>query len=96
MRKHNGEVVAIGSLFEKYKKILRAPQASVVNEMVVIIHEVTNITLTPKQLSFTVSSRTLTVHAPSIVRQEVKFHEQTILKHAVAKLGTKNAPHVIL
>lgn len=96
MRKSRGEAVAISSLFEKYKKILRAPQESVITEMVVIIYEVTNITLKPKQISYTVASRTLSIHAPSLMRQEIKFHEKTILKHASARLGGKNAPQVIL
>jgi len=96
MRKSRGETVAIKSLFEKYKKILKAPQESVVTELVVIIYEVTKITLTPKQISYTVVSRTLSIHAPSLIRQEIKFHEKTILQHAKSRLGVKNSPQSIL
>jgi hypothetical protein len=86
----------LGNLIERYKKILKPPQASVEKEAIVVIEKVTNIRLLPHQITYTVSSKTLFVKAPSIIRSELKVYHPTIIKELQAHLGAQNSPHTIL
>lgn len=96
MKKRRGEVVKVSSLFEKYRNHLRAPQQSVVEEMRKIIFEVIGIQLESHQLSYTVATRTLAVHAPGLIRQEIQLKKPTILQFAQTRLGVKSCPHTII
>lgn len=96
MKKERGEIVKISSLFDKYKTLLKAPQDSVVTEMVQVIEEVTGMKLKKTQLRYNVATRTLSIQAPSIIKQEIKFKEKTILTFAQSRLGIKSTPHTIL
>ena len=82
----------IGSLFEKYKKNLRPPQASVEQEAAVVIQELTSIPVRVEQLSYTLGTRVLTLQTPSVVRSEVLKQKEAILKELQYRLGKKHGP----
>lgn len=86
----------LGNLLERYKRILVPPQASVEKEAIAVIKEVTNITLTTTQVSYTVGTRTLAIVAPSLIRSELKTHHGAIMKELQHRLGVKNAPGAII
>jgi hypothetical protein len=86
----------LGNLLERYKRILKPPQATVEKEAIIVIATLTNITLLPHQLSYTVSSRTLIIKAPSIIRSELKIHHPAIVKDLQGRLGAQNAPSTII
>jgi hypothetical protein len=90
-----GEVVKVSALFEKYKVILRAPQGTVVKEVIEVIADLTGITLDKKYIKYAVSAKTVSITAPSIVKQEIKLHQAEILIHLKARLGEKSAPKLI-
>lgn len=96
MAKRRGEIVAVRDLFEKYRKNLQAPQKSVELESIRIIGEITHLKLNEEQVKYTVSSRTLSVNASSLIKQELKFHHKEILAELKDCLGVKNAPQCIL
>jgi predicted metal-dependent hydrolase len=94
--KRRGEVTAVKDLFEKYKKTLQAPQKTVELEAIRVIGELTNITIKEHQVAYTVSTRTLSIQVPSLIKQELKKRFPEILNEIKARLGDKSAPYLIL
>ena len=86
----------IGSLFEKYKKNIKPPQASIEKVCIEVIQEVAGFTLESTALTYTPATKTLSIKAPSIVKQEIKLHSGEILKKLSIKLGSKGVPKIIL
>jgi len=85
----------IGSLFEIYKKRLRPPQASVEEVCFEVIKEVTKFPISREWIVYTVSTRTISIQAPSILKSELAFHYDEIKKQLQDKLGTAHAPLII-
>ncbi len=96
MPKRRGEIVAVRDLFEKYRKTLQAPQKSVELESIRVIGEVTGIKISEQQIKYTPSTRTLAILAPSLIKQELKFKHEAILKELKKRLGVKSSPQCIL
>lgn len=86
----------IGDLFERYRTRIKAPQASVEKVCVEVIKDVTGYTVTIKQVTYTVATRTLSIQVPSVLKTELKFHYATILQTLEKRLGTTTSPKVIL
>lgn len=85
----------IGDLFERYKKHFKAPQASVEKECVIVIKDTTGFSIDLKQVEYTVSTKTLYLKLPSIVKSELKFHHKIILETLDERLGVDVAPKKI-
>ena len=90
-----GEIKKISDLFERYKKTLIAPERAVIDCFVEVVDELFGITVSPNLVSYTPSTRTLTIKS-SVLRNEVKLHQREILAHIKGRLGPKNAPHTII
>lgn len=86
----------VGDLFEKYRTRFKAPQASVEKECVVVIKEVSGFDLTTNQVAYTVSTRTVSLRVPSVLKSELRFHQQAILQELENRLGKDGCPKVIL
>jgi len=86
----------LGSLFARYQKMLVPPQASVEKRVAEIVCEITPITITKEQVSYSVGSRTIALKVPSIIKSELQHHKTAILDRLVSEMGAKNAPKVIL
>jgi hypothetical protein len=86
----------IGSLFERYQKVLKAPQASVEKELIVVVKEVCGYDLQRTQVRYVVASRTIYLQVPSLLRSELKFYHTRILEALQARLGGDSAPKTIL
>lgn len=93
--KRRGELIKVGSLFDKYKNILQPPQATVLNEVVEVITDVCGVALQKKYIKYSVSSKTISITAPSVLKQEVMRRQAEILLHLRGRLGAK-APTKIL
>lgn len=85
----------VGDLFEKYKTRFKAPQASVEKECIAVIKEVSGFILTSDQVSYTVSTRTISVRVPSILKSELRFHQQVILQELENRLGKDGCPRIM-
>lgn len=96
MFKKRGEVTKVKDLFEKYRKILKAPQKTVELESIRVIGELTQLKLLEHQVVYTVNTRTLTIKASSMLKQEVKMHNKAILEELKKRLGAKSSPLHIL
>ena len=86
----------LGSLFDHYKKILVPPQASVEKRVAEIICEITPLTVTPEQVSYSVGSKTISLQVPSVLKSELQHHKATILGRLESEMGIKNSPKTIL
>lgn len=86
----------IGDLFESYKKRFKAPQASVEKEVIDVFKEVTGFELSPDQVVYTVSTKTLFLQVPSVYKTELRFHHPAVLKELKKRLGEEGAPQTIL
>lgn len=96
MLKRRGEIIAVRDLFAKYRTTLQAPQKSVELESIRVIGEITRIKLNEDQVKYTVASRTLSIKASSLIKQELKFHHESIIKELKKRLGEKSSPQCIL
>ena len=86
----------VGSLFENFQKRFKPPQASVEKRVAEIICEITPLTITPEQVSYTIASRTISLKIPSILKSELQNQKTAILDRLVSEMGVKNAPRTIL
>jgi hypothetical protein len=85
----------VGDFFEKYKARLKAPQSTVERECVSVIKELTGFELKPSQVSYTFSTRTISIQAPSIIKTELRFKQQAILSELENRLGKDGCPVLI-
>jgi len=90
------KMVKIGDLFIKYKKRFVAPQASVEKEVIDSVYTQTGYKLDKTKVSYKVSTRIVTLNIPSVLKSEVLFKQQEILKELEKTLGQKNGPKKIL
>lgn len=96
MEKKQRQLKPINSLFEKYKKTLRAPQGSVVKEFVETVEDILGITIPAEQVRYSVGSKTLSVSVAGPLKSEIKLREAEILTHLRGRLGPQSAPKTIL
>lgn len=90
------EPKSIGSLLDKYKKNLRAPQKTVVRSATSAIADIVGAPVDQRMISYNVHSKTLSVHAGGPLKTEILLAKQDILARCAADLGEKNAPENIL
>jgi len=86
----------VGDLFERYKTRFKAPQASVEKECIAVIKEVTGFDLTLNQVTYTVNTHVIALQIPSVLKSELRFHQQEILQQLENRLGKDGCPKVIL
>lgn len=86
----------LGSLFERYQKILIPPQASVEKRVAEIICEITPLQIKAEQVKYTVSNKTISLQVPSVLKSELQHQKTAILDRLVSEMGVQNAPKVIL
>lgn len=94
-KKEQGQV-RIGSLFDVYKKRLRAPQGSVIETAREVIAEVTGIALPKEVFEYTPHTKLLRINARGAQKSEVFLHKEEILAHLKGRLGIPSAPTTIL
>jgi hypothetical protein len=97
MRKSGrGEIKKIGDLFEVYRKKLRAPEKSVIDTALEVIHDLIPQKLTRSMCSYSPHSRILTIRASGLIKTEIMLRKKEILAHLEGRLGSKSTPHEII
>ncbi len=97
--KKNGRgkgIVKVSNLFEKYKKILKAPQGSIISAFISAVYEVLGIRITNEQCTYTVHTKIIKTHLSGIIKSEINLHKEQILSKMAEELGKKNTPTEIL
>lgn len=87
MSDRRGELTKLGSLFEKYERLLVPPQASVEKEIIRVIADVCGRTITREQITYTVATRSAYLRTPSLLKSEILRFRQEILDKLKAELG---------
>ncbi len=82
----------INQLFEKYKNRLVAPQGSVKKAFREVVHDLYGYTIKEDQLSYSASSRILTLKMHSALKTELLLKKKEVMTHLKGRLGEKNAP----
>jgi hypothetical protein len=95
MRKARGEITKISSLFEKYKKTLKAPQGVVISEFCTLVEELVQVPLSKDRVSYTVHSGIISVRAQGPLKSEIIVRKKEILTHLKGRLG-EHAPKDII
>lgn len=85
----------IGDLFERYKKHFKAPQASVEKACSESIFKVTNFEVKKESIKYTVSTKTISLNLPSVLKSEIKFKHKEILSDLEETLGKEECPKII-
>ncbi len=86
----------VGDLFAKYRTRFKPPQATVEKACVLTIKEVSGFDVTTDQIIYNVSTKTLSLQIPSILKSELRLKFPVILKALENKLGKNEAPSTIL
>lgn len=94
MKKNTGPK-QINTLFEKYKKTLRAPEATVVHTFVEVVEDLLGITVPQTAVSYQPSQRTIYIKN-GLLRSAVIPHKKEVLAHLKARVGDTSAPTEIL
>lgn len=74
-----GELTKISALFAKYHATLKPPQATVERAVCTAINERVGCSLHNEQIRYTVSTKTIYISAPSVLKQEIRLHIPEIL-----------------
>lgn len=96
MRKGRGEITKLSTLFEKYKKVLKAPQGSVIDCFVEVVEDLLRIKIEKDKVTYTVHTKTLAVRVQGPLRNEIRLRKDEILSHMKGRLGEPSAPKEIL
>jgi hypothetical protein len=96
MRKGRGEITKLSSLFEKYTKLLKAPQGVVVDAFREVVQDVLNLDIPKEKITYTVRSRTLSVAVFGPRKSEIQLHKREIISHLKGRLGEQSAPLEII
>lgn len=95
-RTQNNEIKHINPLVDRYKRILRAPQGSVVNVFCSVVKEELGLTLEKEHISYTLSTQTLNLAVPGPAKSEVLLYKGILLQKCTEVLGEKSAPKNII
>ncbi len=82
----------LGNLLLRYKKIIKPPQQSVINEVVVVVKDILGYEVLPHQLGYTVSSKTVYIKTSSLLRTEIIKKKSEIIEALCQRLGKDNCP----
>ncbi|MEY2665462.1 MAG: hypothetical protein RLZZ480_567 [Candidatus Parcubacteria bacterium] len=86
----------LGNLLARYKNLFKPPQASIEKEFIAAVEMVCGITLLPHQVEYKVTSKTIIIKAPSLLRSELLLHRDSVLREVTSRVGVSSAPQTIL
>ncbi|MCA9361583.1 hypothetical protein KC845_03440 [Candidatus Kaiserbacteria bacterium] len=95
MERKEGKISSVSSLFEKYKKILKAPQSTVVQATVDIIEDLFSIRVDSKNIKYNTNSRSLQINVSGPLKSEILLRKKELLNHLTGRLGVESAPKEI-
>jgi len=85
----------LSTILEKFQKRFTPPQASVEKRVAELICELTPLTVTADQITYSVPSRTISIQVPSILKSELQHHKTAILGRLEKEMGVTNCPKTI-
>jgi len=94
--KGSGEIIKLSDLFDKYRKTLVAPQATVVNVFCEVVKDLLGFEVKKTAVKYSTDSKILSIQGGGPLKSEIKLNEQDILNHIKGRLGDKSGPEKIL
>lgn len=82
----------IRGILEAYKQRLRAPQKTVITEMVRAYQTIGLTAVGPRDLAYTPSTRTITIRAMGPLKMEMLLRKAAALREARGGLSDKDIP----
>ena len=89
-------IKALGSLFEKYKKQLIAPQGSVITAFQEVVEDIFGLKIPKENISYSVHNKTISLRISGPLKTEIKLRKDEVIAHLKGRLGEKSAPTDIL
>ncbi|MAJ97505.1 hypothetical protein CL644_01280 [bacterium] len=78
----------INNLLERYAHI-QAPNATIKNAFINAVEETIDFIIDKKDVK--IHNHTAHINAPSVIKSEIRFNQQDILKKVTKQVGDKNA-----
>ncbi|NCN52726.1 hypothetical protein GW943_02875 [Candidatus Parcubacteria bacterium] len=91
-----GGIKKVADLFETYRTRLKAPQKTVINTFTEVVSDVCGFSLRTSDVSYTPSSKTLSLKAAGPLKTEILLRKQELLIHMKGRLGASSAPNEII
>ncbi len=95
-KQRGGDITKVGDLFDKYKKILRAPQGIVTGAFIEVVSDLIGIEIPKERISYSVHNKTLTMRISGPLKTEILLNKKEILTHMKGRIGEKSVPKVFL
>ncbi len=92
----NEGIKKIDSLFEKYKKVLKAPQGIVVETFIEVVQDLIGVEIPKERVKYTVHNKTLSLAISGALKTEIMLHKKDIINHMKGRLGAQSVPKVII
>lgn len=96
VNKKQKNIQHISNLFLVYKQRLKAPEQSVITEVVGVVKDVTGISISKSNCRYNTHTRTVSLQTSGMVKDQIRFHTPEILTVLEKRLGKQNTPHSIL
>lgn len=97
MRKFGrGQTIKVGDLFEVYRKKLKAPQKTVIQEFIEVVEDFLGVSIPQNRCHYSPSTRTISLTISGAGKSEVLLNKQEILTHLKGRMGERNAPKEII
>jgi hypothetical protein len=87
-----GELHKVSSFFDKYKRILVAPEGRVIKEFLDLVEDMFAVKIPGGKVSYNPMTKVLLLRGLGPLRSEIKMKEPEVLAHLRGRLGDQNAP----
>ena len=86
----------IDSLFDKYKKVLKAPQGVVVDSFIEVVNDLVGVEIPKERIKYSTHTKTLSLTISGPLKSEILLHKDEIVAHMKGRIGAQSAPKNIL
>jgi len=86
----------LGSLFEKYRLQLKAPQGSVKKAFCEVVHDLFGFAVKDSDIEYSTHNKIITLKVRGPMKSEILMRKDEILAHLKGRLGEKSAPTSII
>lgn len=94
--KERTEALSIGSLLERYRRVLRPPQGIVLDAFCAAAEEYLSAPLPRTAVQYNVHTQTVSVRVGGPHKSEILLHKHALLATCREVLGERNAPkHIV-
>lgn len=83
------ELTHIDSLFGRYRATLIPPQKTVETTVCEVVKELCGFVLDSRQVQYQVSQKTVFLKIPSVLKQELLSHKDSISRELFVRLGSQ-------